>query len=151
MDDDFWWKLNEDDDYTAMFGEIKLGNGYKAKTKKNSTESKKQSDAKVIPVQCNIEDYSNFNKTKTGRVLYGMLLVLPILIYLFLVLAVIFGVLERVITFLFVVLFVLSFGAYFYIIKLRNALNRTYRQSLVTNKNLKDKNTQENNKNNHEQ
>ena len=144
MDDDFWWKLNEDDDYIAMFGEEKSSGYHRAKTKNNTMNSKNSGNGMSLPVLFDNNYYSEFNKTKIGRLLLSLLLILPFFSFAFFVLSVIFIILGKLIAILFIVLFVLVFSVYIYLIKLRSMLNKNYRKSLKskrpTNEKIKEDN-----------
>lgn len=139
-DDNFWVKLDRDDDEIEFMNNSPTYNGSKYRKTNTQTKSVSANDkqARIVPVTCNVKDDSSlFDKTRRGKAFLTLIFVLPMLAYVFLLLSIIFAIRDNSIFVPFLVLFGVIVVAFAVICKLRLVLNRKYKQDLANKEILK--------------
>jgi hypothetical protein len=131
MDDDFWLKIERDDEDIEFMDSMRHYNNVRRKSKPANQNSQTEPPVKIVPKLCNVQnDYSLFNQTKIGKVLYSLLIILPFFIHASFILTVIFAIRQMVITFIFSILCVGIIACFLIIAKVREELNIKFKNSL---------------------
>ena len=148
-DDNFWAKLDRDNNDIEFMNNSPTYNGSKyrrvaASNNKNTKTQTKQE--RVVPVTCNINDYSLFDKTKIGKVINVLTCIFSISSWIFFLLAIIFGVGGMSVYILFTISFALSTVALIVVCFLRATLNKEYKKQLIAKKKEKNKKEDSNKK-----
>ena len=129
-DDNFWVKLDIDDDEIEFMGKQPTYNGSKYRNSNANCNSCSQptKTSRAVAVTCDVQDDSSlFDKTKTGKILLAFILALPMTAYIFLVLTIIFLISDSIIYIPFAICFGVFAVAFAVVCRVRLVLNKKYK------------------------
>lgn len=133
-DDNFWVKLDRDDDEIEFMNNNPTYNGSKYRKTKSSNNKITNTQIKqerVVPIVCKINDFSQFDKTRAGKTINILTCLLSILSWILFVLTVIFAIADNSINIIFIVGFASSVFTLIFICYLRATLNKEYKKHLI--------------------
>ena len=133
-DDNFWVKLDRDDDEIEFMNSSPTYNGgkYRKKVTVQDKATQNTQPTRAVVITCNVkDDTSHFDKTKMGKFLLTLMIVLPIIVYAFILLTIIFAIREMLMFIPFAICSGVSLVVFAIVCNVRIVLNKKYKIALA--------------------